>query len=189
MSGQSGHLLSEREDMATSTKLNVNDIKNERVRKVVSAALDGGWEYVGINGGGHGEIRWPATGVRASFSFTPSDWRGALNMAQFIKRSSGVECWTHQTRRKSRKKDQHTDFSLEQCQKEQSGPYVSAMRERNERLRREHMEKIEEFRLLRDAGDNRTVISQAREILHRILEIEKGLENLHQPFTPFDASV
>lgn len=91
-------------------------------RRIVERALNAGWEWVGFTKGGHGQLRWPATGVVIPFAATPSDKRYAWrNLARRIKAESGLDFTQNGNRRRSRKNPNVPD------------PQVEAARRRHQR--------------------------------------------------------
>jgi hypothetical protein len=87
----------------------LNVVKSPDMRRVVKAALDGGWEYVGITKTGHLEIRWPETGQSLFTGTTPGDTNAWKHFATDIKKVSGVVCWQKGNRKRSRKNPNKPD--------------------------------------------------------------------------------
>lgn len=81
----------------------VKVIRDRDTRRVVEAALAGGWEWVGYTKGGHVEIRWPENDARLHCGTTPSDKNAWKYFAKDIERISGVKVWQKGNRRASRK--------------------------------------------------------------------------------------
>jgi hypothetical protein len=81
----------------------LNIIHCGNTRKVMRAALDAGFEWVGYTKGGHIEIRWPSTGQLLHCATTPSDPNSWKAFAREVHSVSGVEVWRKGNRRRSRK--------------------------------------------------------------------------------------
>lgn len=132
------------------------------------------------SGSGHITLVHPRG--RYTIASTPSDWRNEKNAVAHLEQISGKKL-PRIKRRKSHKKDDHTDFSLERC-----------VRERNERagavidrLMDEHAHLIEKFKYYARGGNaSRTDIQKCLEITKRITEIEAVLKEFHQPVESFN---
>lgn len=96
----------------------LNIIHCPDTRRVMKAALEAGWEWVGYTRSGHVEIRWPATGAVEHCSTTPSDRNSWKAFARSLKRASGVDVLPRSGKRRSRKTVQRTDFSLQVARRE-----------------------------------------------------------------------
>lgn len=78
-------------------------IRCANTRRVVSAALEAGWQWVGYTKAGHIELRWPPKDVRIHCASTPSDSNAWKVLARTIKRVSGVTTVQVANHKRSRK--------------------------------------------------------------------------------------
>lgn len=127
------------------------------MRRVVREAIAGGWEWAGMTGTTHARLRW-TDGSTVSFGLTPSvaSWK---SLATDIKKISGVECWRKGNRKRSRKADQTSGFSMgaarreaeqrEKASREAARIHAAAERARQEAQRRA----VAEERRRRDIED------------------------------------
>ena len=86
------------------------------MRRVIRAALNEGWIWLGMTGTTHARIQWK-DGTTKSFGTTPgvASWK---TVATEIQRISGVTVWRKGNRRRSRKADQTSGFDLEAATRE-----------------------------------------------------------------------
>lgn len=96
------------------------------MRRVIRAALHGGWIWIGMTGTTHAKIQW-TDGTTKTFGTTPgvASWK---TVATEIQRISGVTVWRKGNKRRSRRADQTTGFDLEAATRE-----ARARREEDER--------------------------------------------------------
>lgn len=59
-------------------------------RQLIQLAQAAGWEYLGLNGREHHQLRWPPTGAVATVANTPSVYRSLRNDEAKLVRLSGV---------------------------------------------------------------------------------------------------
>lgn len=81
------------------------------MRRVIRAAIHGGWIWLGMSGTTHARIQW-TDGTIKSFGTTPSvaSWK---TVATEIQRISGVTVWRKGNKRRSRKAVQTSGFDLD----------------------------------------------------------------------------
>lgn len=157
------------------------------MRRIVREAMAAGWEWAGWSGTTHAAIRWPTTGTVLSFGATPSvaSWK---SLATDIQKASGCEVWRKGNRKRSRKAEDHTDFSIDTAMRELAAwhlahdPGYAALRDERELL-------IDEcFALV--AEDTRDSLAQLPSLWHRIGVLEdKLIEHYRQPIERFDPRV
>lgn len=96
------------------------------MRRVIRAALHGGWMWLGMSGTTHARIQW-TDGTVKSFGTTPgvASWK---TVATEIQNVSGVTVWRKGNKRRSRRADQTSGFDLEAAARE-----ARARNEANER--------------------------------------------------------
>jgi hypothetical protein len=140
--------------------------------RVVREALANGWEWVGVSGTTHAQIRWPASGDILRFGTTPSvaSWK---SLAADIKRVSGVEVWRKGNRKRSRKAFRPSGFTL-------TAPRESAAAGEIDRLIALHEAQRDEWERLVTAP-SRNAAMRARELMTEIDATEGRLRRLHQP--------
>jgi len=151
------------------------------MRRVVRAALHNGWQWGGFTGTTHAKLIWPKTHELVTFGLTPSvaSWK---SVATDIKRVSGVEVWHKGNRKRSRKADQLTGFSLDAARRECKS-WHGDHDEDVDALRAQHDELIERCREL---AARRHQLREIPPLLKRIACIEKRLRALSQPIDEFD---
>lgn len=66
-------------------------VQDKDTKRIVTNALNAGWEWVGITKGGHLELRWPATDQRVWCGTTTGDRNSWKWFARDIKRICGVD--------------------------------------------------------------------------------------------------
>lgn len=159
-----------------------NGITCPDMRRVVREALSKGWEWGGFTGTTHARIVWPPTGEHKAFGLTPSvaSWK---TLATDVQRISGVEVWRKGNRKRSRKADQLSGFSLDHARRE-NGSWGGSWDERVDQLKARREGAVRELQRLVRAGD-RTSALKAREVLEVVRTVEAELEAFHQPVTPF----
>lgn len=81
----------------------LNIIRCPETRRVMRAALDQGWEWIGYTKSGHVEIRWPATDALLHCATTPSDRNALKQFARNIEQVSGVVTYRKGNHRRSKK--------------------------------------------------------------------------------------
>lgn len=154
------------------------------MRRVVREAISGGWVFDGWTGTTHAAIRWPKTGARLTFGSTPSvaSWK---TLATDIEKASGVKVWRKGNRKRSRKADALTGFSIDAARRE-SRTFHSAWGSSIQSLTEERDELV--AAIYEAAADGRR--DHLRGIaprLARVAEIERVLaDDFHQPVERFD---
>ncbi len=145
------------------------------MRRVVRAALSGGWQWDGWSGTTHARITWPATGEVLSFGATPSvaSWK---TLATEIRRVSGVEVWRKGNRKRSRKAPQVSGF-------DPSATYRSAASSQVADLIASWRRYDDALAALEALGAlaTRDQIAEARRLIEQRAEVEEALHAHHQP--------
>lgn len=154
-------------------------ITSPDLTRVIRAALQGGWEWVGHTGTTHAQIQWPPTGEKITFGLTPSvgSWK---TTATEIKRISGVEVWAKGNRRRSRKATRPSGFNLYSNSHSQD-----QWRDRLEELHGDLHRYIVEFEDIVEGRTSRSDVGRAKWLLREIRRIEDELEVHHQPVKRF----
>lgn len=129
----------------------------ERTRAVLRAALDAGWEWVGLTKSGHVEIRWPETDARLHCGTTPSgnSWKA---FARDVERVSGVVVWRKGNRRRSRKSTAAEDEAVRAARRKHREAY-------EERLARQQLDReaARQGQAARTLAAQQAALSQQRE--------------------------
>lgn len=80
-------------------------ISDPDTRRVVRETLDDPrWFFVGINGRGHGQLRFTPTGETLDFGMTPGDRNAWKELAKSVERISGTVVWRRGNRKPGRLK-------------------------------------------------------------------------------------
>lgn len=151
-------------------------------RRIVRAAIEGGWVWEGWTASTHGRLRWPATGDRITVACTPgsASWK---SLATDVQRISGVQVWRKGNRKRSRKAPQLSGFSLDSARREVS-VWDGAWGGHVEELRAQREAGVNELRALLARGDRGAAL-QARKVLDNVRHAEDELTKLHHPVAPF----
>ncbi len=156
-----------------------------RFRPYVVAALRcGHWEAVDklIDHGAHSLLRHKGSGKTITYGLHDggNEWNGARNMAKALGDICGCSFIENRNRKRSRKKDQVSGFSIDLARSElrtfHRSTDVDALHER-------HQIAAAELTRLREDG-SRAAIDQARLVIAELRDVETHLSKLHQPFTP-----
>lgn len=164
---------------------NLRGITSPDLTKIIRAALQQGWEWLGFTGTTHAAIRWPQTGEKVTFGTTPgvASWK---TTATEIEKISGVKVWHKGNRKRSRRAMSGSGFDLYSVRRE-NHRWNSQWGDRVDQLQRDREDYIAEFhQIVTQRIQTRTDINRAAELLRRIAGVEADLESFHQPVDRFD---
>lgn len=134
----------------------LNVVQCPDTRRVLRAALDAGWRWVGYTKSGHVEIEWPPTGELLHCATTPSDRNAWKQFARSVQKASGVELLAKVNRRRSRKNPLAPDKQVEaQRQKHRRQVAQRAAAAAAEAQRREEARRRQAAAAARAADDER----------------------------------
>lgn len=144
------------------------------------------------DGSDHYVARHP-NGAIARFPSTPGEYRGFRNMIAELERKSGQKL-PRANHRKSRKKDENTDFSMERANYEQYLNHQQPIMQQIDKLMEEHNALVNKFvniaTGIAECPEKRAdLIKSAAKLMERLGKIEMVLTEVlppHQPVPQFD---
>lgn len=164
---------------------NLRGITSPDLTKVVRAALQQGWEWLGFTGTTHAAIQWPQTGQKVTFGTTPSvaSWK---TTATEIERISGVKVWHKGNKKRSRRAIKGSGFDLYTARRDNSR-WDDRWGTRVEELHAEREDSIDEFNaIVKQRIQTRGDINRAADLLRKIADLENELSDFHQSVDRFN---
>ncbi len=167
---------------------NLRGITSPDLTKIVRAALQQGWKWLGFTGSTHAAIQWPATGEKVTFGTTPSvaSWK---TTATEIERISGVKVWHKGNRKRSRKAVRPSGYNMYAAHRDNDRRNDRRGDQVDELHGELHAYTTEFSRIASQPNQTRTEINRAAELLKLIRSLEDRLtDDFHQPVDRFNPS-
>lgn len=153
------------------------------MKRVIREALAGGWEFAGMTGTTHGRIVWPATGDTVTFGTTPglASWKSTATQ---IMQTSAVEVWRKGNRKRSRKADDVSGFSIDRARRDQDAFHNTVDLHPDDALKRRD-DLVDECQRIA-ADPHRTDVSRLPQLWQQISALEDKLKTFGRDVDRFN---
>lgn len=149
-------------------------------RELVDIAARLGFKYVGLDGGGHIELKHE-NGTHVTLAATPSEYRGRANAIALLERIAGRKL-PRVRQRRSRKAQKPSGFSIDVACREHASWHV----DNDSTIDQLITEREELIELCRQHAQRRGMLRAIPPLLDHVNAIEKRLRLMGQPVETFD---